>query len=403
MRLLCVAWAAPPLNVSAALRERRLLLGLQQLGVEVDLLAPDWAAAGGPQVDAALDVRDRVRVIGTPSLDPHFLRARRGSGQAGSGGAGRGGARAWVRLNALPDPMAGWLPAALGALSRLGAERPYDWILAAAPPYSGFLAGLAAHVVLGAPLALDYHDLWSSSPLPRSTAWRRVSARLERATLRVASAAIAVTPELLARVRADAGSLPARCGVVPLGCDGSLELPPPPHEPFRLTYAGSVYEGRPLLPVLDSLAAADGAGLTLRLVGAPPPGRYASAPPRWLEPAPYADQAELARHYADSSALLLLLNPAYDEEHTGKLFDYLRTGRPVLAVGNPRAAAVRLLGALGYPHVAVEAEAAAIVAGFRDIRAAAPLSRAEIAALGLDRRFGPEALARALLSVIGAP
>jgi glycosyltransferase involved in cell wall biosynthesis len=125
---------------------------------------------------------------------------------------------------------------------------------------------------------------------------------------------------------------------------------PPAH--FRLSYVGSLYGSRDGAPVFSALRALISDGVLqqgdfeLRLVGdanVPGDSVLAALP---VTQTGYVDHPQALREMSRASALLLYL-PSVTRGTSGKLFEYLASGRPVLCVARRDNLASRLVEELG--------------------------------------------------------
>ena len=135
------------------------------------------------------------------------------------------------------------------------------------------------------------------------------------------------------------------------GCDfddfAGLEYRPAPR--FRITHAGSFFGKRDPRPFLQAFHDS-GLDAVARFVG-----DFRSSDREWadalelgdrLQLAEYAPRAESLRFQRDSEALLLLVPDADGRGKgvlSGKVFEYLAAGRPILAVVPPDGAAAELI------------------------------------------------------------
>ena len=211
-----------------------------------------------------------------------------------------------------------------------------------------------------------------------------------------------------------AGADPARTTVIPNGVDeddlAAIEPAAPPDDVFRLTFIGTLYGERDARPVLDALARLVAAGridpdrLELRIVGNNwlPPGTLASSI-RTTETG-YVSHAEALREMTAAGALLLYVPPD-SLAPSGKLFEYLVAGRPLLVVARPENLAARLVGELGAGVSAAptdpEAIEAAIIALWEDWRAGRLAVGPQVREAALER-FSRRALAARLADVLDA-
>lgn len=326
-----------------------------------------------PASDPSLreDVPPTADVYRTPSLDPHSLYARLlgqsddtvdvGSVEGRDAGwmemAGQ-----WIRANLfLPDARVGWVPFAAIRGRRLLATGDFDAILTSGPPHSTHLAGAILQWRTGIPWVADFRDPWTDinyyQELPHTWAARRIDAALERMVLRRADAVTTVSPtwrDLLAQKshRTD----PGRVSIVQNGFDPD-DIPPgeasPSEETFDVTHVGSLYASRnptALWQAIRRLRARDEVpALRVRLVGTVDPNVQQALQYNGLEDiteiVPYVPHSE-AVAYMRRAGLLLLSIESFPQDRgmiTGKIYEYLASGRPVVGVGPAAGDAADLL------------------------------------------------------------
>jgi glycosyltransferase involved in cell wall biosynthesis len=246
----------------------------------------------------------------------------------------------------VPDAHAvGWMPAALAAARRVLAEGTVDALITSSPPESTHLIGLLLGRRRPAWIA-DFRDGWCFEPLrpPFPLAGQRALDRwLERRVARTAEVAVGATRPIAADLEARLG---ARAAYVPNGWDPALaELPGTAPETCAgetllvMTGTFSGVRSRDPRPLLRALAAARSQphALRLRLVLA---GERSAVDHRLIEDCGAADAVTHVGILPRSDALalqrsadaLVLLTSHNTSEATGKLFEYIGAGRPVLAL-----------------------------------------------------------------------
>lgn len=253
---------------------------------------------------------------------------------------------------------------------RIIAEQQIDAVITTAPPWSPLVAGRLLQKLTGKPWIADFRDPWTDNtfiyfPTP---AQRSFDQRVERDILAHADAVVSVTQPWLEglkdKVAGKSGTRPFV--LIPNGWDQAdfPDLPaiqaglPPPHSPdgrIVLLHPGSAYqeEPLPLLAALDRLAD-DGVALDrlcFHFVGyvhpadragilASPHGRLFRFDP---ERVPHAEALRLMRN---AHVLLLLLRKGPDAS-SGKIFEYMVAGRPVVAIGARDGVAAQMVRACG--------------------------------------------------------
>ena len=360
-RVLIVSYYFPPAGGPGVQRVLKTVRYLRDAGFEPVVLTVDDGAFPSRDPGLAADVPDDVEVIRTPAPDPFALYARlagRGADAVPTGavdGSGRLSRLAlWLRANVfLPDARVGWVPFARHAgRKRLGQSArladPFAAVVTSGPPHSVHLVGRRLQKT-GVPWVADFRDPWTGinfyHDLPMSRAARALDRRLERRVLQRADAVTTVSPTWARLLERQGGLAPGSVTVVTNGVDhadlGAAKGETVRRDAFVLAHVGSLYATRDPTAVWQAVRQLREAGrvpdLTVRLVGktddAVRQSAQASGAP--VEAVPYVTHAEAVREQAQSALLLLSIEPfpADGGMITGKLYEYLASGRPVLGVG----------------------------------------------------------------------
>lgn len=296
----------------------------------------------------------------TSSMDPHWFYARltgrsddevdvgsvQGEDEGWMESIGR-----WVRANVfLPDARVGWVPFAVWRGRQIIEAQQIDAILTTGPPHSTHLSGALLEAGTGVPWVADFRDPWTDinyyNELPHTGWARRLDAALERMVLRRAHRVTTVSPawqDLLSR-KADAGS--STVEIVQNGFDPDDITPgkdAPSTDTFDVTHVGSLYASRnptALWRAVRRLEGDDAApALRIRLVGTVDPNVRRSLRAYDLmeraEILPYVPHDEAVDFMRRAGLLLLSIEdfPAADGMITGKIYEYLAAGRPVVGLG----------------------------------------------------------------------
>jgi glycosyltransferase involved in cell wall biosynthesis len=365
-----VSQYAPPSSLVAARRVAAVAKYLGRAGYPVTVLTSSSSGAGPIEgAEAVVRTRDAL----TSPLNwrrRHFAALAGGTGET---------YKPPSRLAAVVVPdlsLLTWLPFALPAALRLTRARRFDCVLTTSPPPSVHLVGQALRR-RGIPWIAELRDGWTfeppHAPWPLS-AQGRLDRSLERHALGRADAVIGVTRSIVDDVRdrlgvdatlitngydpdeipTDSGASdpllnPRRHSLVHTGrlslsgvsleylLDGiRLAHEDPASSRLELVFAGSVSEEERRL-----LAAPDLEG-AVRFVG-------------WLE-RPRA----LALQRAAGSLLVVTEGAGRPSVATGKLFEYLAAGRPILVLGEEtEAAGIVSEAGMGFAVSATDREAIA--------------------------------------------
>jgi glycosyltransferase involved in cell wall biosynthesis len=365
-RLLLIAYFFPPLSGGGVSRTVGLVRYLPEYGWEPVLLTVD---------DPGYPLQDKERLADLPPglpigrAEPSRLsRLRRlAGGPVGGGGRRSGRTHSILRGLAdwflLPDPYLGWaLPAYRAGRELIDRYRP-DAIMSTSPPLTSHLVGMALAGKSGLPWLADFRDPWTnwmSLGAPTSL-HRALQATLERRVLRRADDVTAVHPGFFT---ASTG-LPDGFSTVhiPGGYDPALAVSRPGGESkgeeegaFRLVFTGSLTRKVRAVEFLTGLARLPGIRtgedvdhLRVEFYGFRDAENEGPVARLGLErvvgfhdPVSYREALSIQ---AGADALLLLLPeaPGIETCYAGKLFEYLVSGRPILAVVPKRSAAARLI------------------------------------------------------------
>ncbi|HOO76654.1 MAG TPA: glycosyltransferase [bacterium] len=284
----------------------------------------------------------------------------------------------------VPDPTAAWMPWA-GRLGRriITRHRPAA-ILSTAPPYSNHIVAMRLKRESGLPWIADWRDLWTLDRRYSKTGrLRRREEVLERSVLKEADAVTGILDEINASHIGLAGAEnPEKFHTIPHGFDPD-DFHEPPLDPapgkWNISYAGTfTQEIRPGV-FLDGVRHAVDADarlaekLRVNFIGSPNPELAWAVAERKLEPwvafTGFLPHRRATRTMMGSDLLLLVLGdvPRGEMVVSNKIFEYLASRRPILALVSEGAAAevIRATGAglvVSPPDPA--AVAAAITAAF---------------------------------------
>jgi glycosyltransferase involved in cell wall biosynthesis len=414
MRILIVAYAFPPMNSSGSKRPWGWARAWRDLGHDVHVLTATKYAFDGP-MDLTWEL---------PGVEVHevpYLSARPAAPGDGARAPDRQRLDGWERLKTwtrrarfslamFGDPrQAAYRPLARAGLA-LMQRQPFDLIVATSPPEVAFFTARALSKQTGVPWVADFRDLWfHDMRLQQSRAASWLSGIVQRRVVRGAALLVTVSRGLRERLSAYLGR------DVLVSYNGYLEEPrPAPARPaadgrIHIVYTGRVYPGRqdpePLFRALDAAARAPGglrSAVAVDFYGFEEPSVQALAAKYRLEDCvrihgfvPHVESLA-AQRAADALLFLDWTDTRAEGMLTGKLFEYLASGRPILALG-PRADSepARLIAEAGRGATFTQHED--IVAYLRRLSGSPRAPDADPAAVGAYSR---ERQARTLLSAI---
>jgi glycosyltransferase involved in cell wall biosynthesis len=368
MNLLLVTYFYPPGRDTGAVRPATMAKYLRRLGHRVTVLTT--AAYGEGSADEADVVRAR---------DLQLVRARlRGKRHIdGLYDSGTYSGRPHPLSKVLvPEPLvAAWAPFARSAALRLHRREAFDAVITTSPPESVHLVGRAL-AKRGVPWVAELRDAWGFEslrpPFPTG-AQRRLDERQEREWLGTADAVVVVSQPAGDDLRDRLG---ISAEVIPNGWDPDLARSDSDEgvgsDRVSLVYTGRFGgPGREPAPLVDAMAtlARDDPKTAEKLelaIAGPLTAAEADAFARDVSPARIRvlgpmDRSDALKLQRGADALLLIAHPVRSQLLNLKLFEYLASERPILALAAGTEAG----------RVAAEAGCEVVAAGDADAIAAA--------------------------------
>jgi len=361
-----LAYFFPPLGGAGVQRTLKFVRYLEPLGWVATIVST--RSRHYPARDPSLldEIPESAQIVRTPavplanwlSLVPYQLGLKRVAGFLN-----------W------PDGGLGWMPfALLAALRRARRDRP-DVIYSTSAPYGSHLVALLVSRLTGLPWVADFRDEWSANPhltgQPRLLA--ALSERAERAITREAERVVVAAGYF--RLRGLADDDPRRIeianGVDEDDFPTSVETEPS-RDRFVLSHIGTLYDLQDpsaafrALATLGALGELDVERAEVRLVGNVWLPEFVAPPGVRVERTGYVDHRRAIAEMRAATVLLLYV-PASSLAPSGKLFEYLASGRPILSLTGPDNLASRLVREWGAGVVADPRDEVAIEEALRTL------------------------------------
>jgi glycosyltransferase involved in cell wall biosynthesis len=357
-RVLIITYYWPPSGGAGVQRWLKFVKYLPQYGWEPVVIVPDPDRATYPARDLSLagETNSSIHVIQTRdnSLFNWYKLIFRQKNVPSAGFSNDVGKASFfqkisrfVRGNFfLPDPRRGWNRHALNAARKEIRERGVDAIVTTGPPHSTHLIGVKLKKETHIPWLADFRDPWTDIYYYRdfypTLPARRINTRLEKKVLSSADHIVTVSQGLRDILLGKQCCNEQKITVIPNGFDEEdfQDIPGPGGDRFTVTYVGTLSDAYPIDAFIKAIIEliASGADLRLRFIGAVSKNqrtKLSAIPYDHLEYISYVDHHKAIEYMGLSNALLLVI-PDHSSAKgilTGKLFEYIASGRPVLGIG----------------------------------------------------------------------
>jgi glycosyltransferase involved in cell wall biosynthesis len=352
MKVLIITYYWPPSGGAGVQRWLKFSKYLPEFGWQPVILTVDPEYAAYPVTDLSLlsDLPKEVKVYTTPAVNYFSFYKKTRSGIPSAGFANnldnslKGKFLRFVRGNFfIPDPRRGWNNYAFKKASELIEVEGIRNIITTSPPHSTQLIGLRLkkkfpEIKWTADLRDPWTDIYYYKQFYPTVLSKTIDIRLEKKVLRNADKIFTVGPSLKTLFSSKINGLENKTEVITNGYDESDFKDAVIKKParFTITYVGTLSDIYPVEGLIPSLKSME---FTLRFVGNISAKTRKmledNIPAGSLEFLPYVTHDESIKYMMNSSLLLLII-PLHQSNKsiiTGKLFEYLATGLPILCLG----------------------------------------------------------------------
>jgi hypothetical protein len=248
----------------------------------------------------------------------------------------------------VPDARIGWLYPAFSVGKQILTRHRIEVIFSSAPPYTTHLIGRKLARWSKKPWVADFRDSWIgwlSAPQWRPLWARIMEKRMERAVLhdadKILTVSNGVAEDLLSR---HPELRDKRWKLLPNGYDAQdfIDVIPAARSTrFNITYTGSMYGPRNpemLIQALENMSPAQSQKYLVRMVGRVDEAILSrirsSGVAGCFEHIPYVTHAQSLAYLLAADAALLIIDDAPENRGivTGKVYEYIGAGLPVLAL-----------------------------------------------------------------------
>ncbi|MEI8224836.1 MAG: glycosyltransferase family 4 protein [Bacteroidota bacterium] len=356
-KVLIITYYWPPSGGAGVQRWLKFTKYLPEFGWEPVILTVDPEYAAYPVTDNSLaaELPLSVKVHRTPAIDYFSIYKKDKSRIPAAGFANsvdntfKGKILRFIRGNFfIPDPRRGWNKYAFRKACEIIETEGINHVITTSPPHSTQLIGLNIKKKYpGIKWIADLRDPWTDiyyyKQFYPTFISKRIDSGLEKKVLKKADRIITVGASLKTLFSLKVKGIENKTEVITNGYDEADFKVIAANEPsrFTITYVGTlsdIYPVKGLIAALKNLRL-EGKDFVLRFVGTVSENVreliMSDIPDSSVEFLPYAIHSEAIK-YMMSSTVLILIIPSHKSNKsivTGKLFEYLASGKPILCLG----------------------------------------------------------------------
>ncbi len=284
----------------------------------------------------------------------------------------------WLRANLLvPDPRRFWVQPSVNFLSQILPQNKFHAVITTGPPHSMHLIGFALKEKWGLPWIADFRDPWSTweflDTLPMMPLVRKKHRKLESKVFAKADAICTISPAFQKEMQQLSGR---KIDLLYNGFDAE-DMPVGFHEfrgqdyPLHIVYTGvidAIRDPRSFLKAMKAVFGQTSGEIILTFVG-----RVSESIVKWttadswlnthVEFVGYVPHKQVFDFYGRAHLLLLILTSTKNAKGNipGKMFEYMATKKPVLALGDPEGDAATILHEAGSGKVFAHEDSKGII------------------------------------------
>ncbi len=370
--VLIITYYWPPSGGPGVQRPLKFVKYLPLQGFQPLVITVDPTTAYYPLLDESLakDIPPQAQVYRTPTFEPfgiyEKLKGRNQMPKPGFAGSGKAGPGEWVarfiRGNLfVPDPRKGWNRYLIRQALQLIEETKPLAIISSSPPHSTQLAGLKIKQLSKVPWIADLRDPWTDIYYYKEfhhLPWiKKKDATYERRVLEEADAILVVSESIKRLFLTKSPNIASqKIHVIPNGFDPDdfpLVHCPENTPSFSLVYTGTLSPDYPTDAMAEALYILKTRNkienIQIHIIGKASPQIHEAFHSRGLgnqlKLTAYVPHSEAIAKMQCADALLLIIPNVANNEGilTGKLFEYMATGVPILGLGPMHGDAAKIL------------------------------------------------------------
>ena len=372
-RVLIITYYWPPSGGSGVQRWLKMSKYLPENGWQpVIYTAKD---AEYPVEDPSLeqDVAPEAEVIRRPIVEPYsfykqFLGMKKGekvkAGFINEGEKKNGwkeNLSVWLRGNLfIPDARCWWVKPSVRFLKRYLKEHPVDAMISTGPPHSMHLIAKALHKKFNIPWVADFRDPWTDIDFYKDLKLTRCADkkhhRLENQVLTEATKVVTIGWDCAKGLESHGAKDVVVItngyddwGKICVKTDENPSLRDHKSLPFTMSHIGIIGENRNPEMFWQAVSELVDKNLKIRLIGQVDNSIVESIKrndiEKYVEIIPYIPHNQVIEEQAKSDVLLLFVNNTPNAKGilTGKIFEYMASGRPILCIGPEDGDSARIL------------------------------------------------------------
>lgn len=367
-RVLIITYYWPPSGGSGVQRWLKFAKYLPEAGWEPVIFTPENPDFDLKDESLLKEIPQQLEVMKFPIWEPYQLFSKvKGKSKSHPGRLMEQKERGvleklaiWIRANLIvPDPRVFWVRPSVKFLTDLVKSGQFQAVITTGPPHSMHLIGRDLKRKTGITWIADFRDPWSQweflDTLPMSSFIRRKHLRLEQSVLKEANAVLTISPTF----QNDLEKLGHRKiklltnGYDPVDIPLGFSPKKKEERKLHLVYSGIIDAIRNPIPLMEAMKSEFEKGadqIEWTFVGkvSEQVQNYVKVD-SWLDArihfAGYVSHQEVFGFYEKADALVLILTDTKNAKGNipGKLFEYLATGIPVLALGDPNGDSAQIL------------------------------------------------------------
>jgi glycosyltransferase involved in cell wall biosynthesis len=371
-KVLIITYYWPPSGGAGVQRWLKFSKYLLEFGWEPIILTVDPEYAAYPVMDFSLkeDLQSSLKVYSTPATNYFSIYKKDKSRIPSAGFANsvdntlKGKILRFIRGNFfLPDPRKGWNKYAFKKACELIETEEIRHIITTSPPHSTQLIGLKIKKKCpGIKWIADLRDPWTDiyyyEQFYPTFISKRIDLRMEKSVLEKADKIITVGASLKTLFSSKVEGIENKTEVIPNGFDeddfDNLKTSIP--GAFTISYMGTLSDAYPIDRFLDALQVfkKKGNDFILRFIGTVSSKQkntiQAKISNSIVEFIPYVGHSAALKYMLDTTVLLLIIPDHHSNKSiiTGKLSEYIATGKPVICLGPDDGDAAGILRETGH-------------------------------------------------------